>query len=49
MPHATLKLLPGVDENRTLALNEAGISISQLVRFIPDKQGIGLVQKLGGW
>ena len=49
MPHATLKLLPGVDENRTLALNEAGISISQLVRFVPDKQGIGLVQKLGGW
>lgn len=49
MPHATLKLQPGVDQNRTLALNEAAISTTQLVRFVPDKQGIGLVQKLGGW
>jgi len=44
-----MKLVAGVDQNRTLALNEAAISESQLVRFIPDKQGIGLVQKLGGW
>lgn len=49
MPHATLKLMPGVDQNRTLALNEAAISQSQLIRFVPDKQGLGLVQKLGGW
>ena len=49
MPHATLKLQPGVDQNRTLALNEAAISYSQLVRFVPDKQGLGLIQKLGGW
>lgn len=49
MPHATLKLIPGVDQNRTLALNESAISETQLVRFVPDKQGIGLVQKLGGW
>jgi len=49
MPHSTLKLIPGVDQNRTLALNEAAISNTQLVRFIPDKQNIGLVQKLGGW
>ena len=49
MPHSTLKLQPGVDQNRTLALNEAAISYTQLVRFIPDKQGLGLVQKLGGW
>lgn len=49
MPHATLKLLPGVDQNRTIALNEAAISDSQFIRFIPDKQGLGLVQKLGGW
>ena len=46
MPHSTLKLLPGVDENRTIALNEAAISYSQLVRFVPDKQGLGLVQSL---
>jgi hypothetical protein len=49
MPHTTLKLHPGVDQNRTLALNEAAISTTQLVRFVPDKQGLGLVQKLGGW
>jgi hypothetical protein len=49
MPHATMRLVPGVDQNRTLALNEAAISVSQLVRFVPDKQGLGLVQKLGGW
>lgn len=49
MPHATMKLIPGVDQNRTLALNEAAISESQLIRFVPDKQGLGLVQKLGGW
>jgi len=49
MPHATLKLQPGVDQNRTLALNEAAISETQLVRFVPDKQGLGLVQKIGGW
>lgn len=49
MPHATLKLLPGVDQNRTLTLNEAAISETQLVRFVPDKQNLGLVQKLGGW
>ena len=49
MPHQTLKLVPGVDENRTPALNEAAISYSNLIRFIPDKQSIGLPQKLGGW
>lgn len=49
MPHASLKLLPGVDQNKTPALNEAGISTSQLVRFIPDRTLGGLIQKLGGW
>ena len=49
MPHSSLKLIPGVDTNRTLALNEAAISSGDLIRFIPDKQGLGLVQKLGGW
>jgi len=49
MPHSSLKLIPGVDQNRTLALNEAAISITNLIRFIPDRQGLGLVQKLGGW
>ena len=49
MPHATLKLQPGVDQNKTLALNEAAISTTNLVRFVPDRNGLGLVQKLGGW
>jgi len=49
MPHASIKLRPGVDQNETPALNETGISQSQLIRFIPDKNGVGLVQKLGGW
>jgi len=49
MPHAALQLVPGVDVNRTPALNQAAISSSDLVRFIPDRQGFGLVQKLGGW
>jgi len=49
MPHAALKLVPGVDQNRTLALNEAALSESNLIRFVPDRQGIGLPQKLGGW
>ena len=49
MPHASVKLKPGIDQNETPALNEAGISESNLIRFIPDRNGIGLIQKLGGW
>ena len=49
MPHAALKLQPGVDQTKTPALNEAAISESQLVRFFPDRTLGGLVQKLGGW
>jgi len=49
MPHAAFKLIPGVDANKTEALNEAAVSTSQLVRFIPDRTLGGLVQKLGGW
>jgi hypothetical protein len=49
MPHQSFKVLPGVDQNKTLALNEAAISVSQLIRFIPDRTLGGLVQKLGGW
>ena len=49
MAHASLKLIPGVDQNRTEALNEAAIWKSNLIRFMPDRQGQGLPQKLGGW
>ena len=49
MPHSSFKLIPGVDQNKTPALNEAAISFSQLVRFIADRTLGGLIQKLGGW
>lgn len=50
MPHAVLRLVPGVDVQETPALNESsGISQSQLIRFMPDRNGLGLVQKIGGW
>lgn len=49
MPHNSLKLIPGVDQNKTPALNEAAISTTSFVRFIPDRTLGGLVQKLGGW
>ena len=49
MPHATMKLIPGIDTNETPALNEAAFSGSQLIRFFPDRMGKGLIQKLGGW
>lgn len=49
MPHGALKILPGVDTVKTPALNEAAISQSQLIRFLPDRQGFGLPQKMGGW
>jgi len=49
MPHSSLKLIPGVDQNKTPALNEAAISESQLVRFVPDRSLGAIIQKLGGW
>jgi len=42
-------LKPGVDLNETPALNEAGISFSNLIRFIYDTTLGALIQKLGGW
>lgn len=49
MPHQTLKIVPGVDTNKTPTLNEVAVSYTDLVRFMPDRDGLGLVQKLGGW
>ncbi len=49
MAHARLTLMPGVDQNKTEALNEAAISTSQLIRFMPDRNGNALPQKIGGW
>lgn len=49
MPHSSLKIRPGLDQNETPALNEAGFSTSNLIRFIFDRTQGALVQKLGGW
>jgi len=49
MPHNTIKLKPGVETNTTPALNEAAYSSSSFIRFLPERNGYGLAQKLGGW
>ena len=49
MPHAIVKLQPGVNQNETPVLNMTGVSTSQLIRYIYDPQLGGLIQKLGGW
>ena len=49
MPHASIKLRPGVDITATPALNEAGISSCNLIRFVFDPIVGALSQKLGGW
>jgi len=49
MARSTLKLIPGTDLIVTPALNEAGLSQTNLIRFLPDRHNLGLPQKLGGW
>lgn len=50
MPHATLKLVPGVNTQETPTLNDGGgVSQSQLIRFTLDPRLGALLQKLGGW
>ena len=44
MPSTSLRLRPGVDTTKTPALNEAGISTANMIRFRE-----GLVEKRGGW
>ena len=44
MPYGSVRLIPGVNVERTPTLNQTGFSASQLVRFKD-----GLVQKYGGW
>ncbi len=44
-----LTLRPGVNQTSTPALNEAGYSTSNLIRFFYDPIQGGLAQKLGGW
>src|SRR5581483_2960078 len=44
MPYGEVRLIPGVNAERTPTLNEAGYSASSLIRFKD-----GLAQKFGGW
>lgn len=44
MPFASVKLIPGVNRERTETLNEAGYSESNFIRWKD-----GLAQKIGGW
>jgi hypothetical protein len=44
-----VKLRPGVTVTDTPALNEAGVSQSQLIRYMPDPILGGVIQKTGGW
>lgn len=44
MPIATTILRPGVNTQRTLAGNEAGVSVSNLIRYKDQ-----IIQKTGGW
>lgn len=49
MPISSLKLIPGVDTQKTPTLNEAAVSACDKIRYMIDRSGLGLVQKLGGW
>jgi hypothetical protein len=44
MPMKSIALVPGVDVMKTLSANEAGVAVSQLIRY---KQN--MIQKYGGW
>jgi hypothetical protein len=44
MPYGEIRLIPGVNTEKTPTLNEAGVSVSQLIRYKDS-----LIQKLGGW
>jgi len=50
MPHNMIRLKPGVDVTSTTVLNDGqAYTTSNLIRFLPDRDGEGLVQKMGGW
>lgn len=49
MPHATIKIKPGVDIIETPALSEVSYQSTDLARWLPDVKGLGLLQKMGGW
>jgi hypothetical protein len=49
MAHAALRITGGINETKTYALNEAGLSNCNLIRFVPDGAGALAIQKIGGW
>ena len=50
MPHNMIRLRPGVNVTSTTVLNDGqDYTSSNLIRFLPDRDGEGLVQKMGGW
>ena len=50
MAHNMIRLRPGVNVTSTTVLNDGqDYTSSNLIRFLPDKDGEGLVQKMGGW
>lgn len=49
MPHNQLRLVGGTVVNETPVINQAGIAVSNRIRFKPDSQGLSLPEKLGGW
>ena len=44
MPWGAIQLIPGVDVQKTYAANQAGVSLSQLIRYKEN-----LIQTIGGW
>ena len=44
MPMMSVQLVPGVNTQKTLTANQAGVSISQLIRYKD-----GMIQSIGGW
>ena len=45
-----IRLRPGVNVTSTTVLNDGqDYTSSNLIRFLPDRDGEGLVQKMGGW
>ena len=49
MAKTSFLITGGADTNQTFAMNQASLSNTQLIRYMPDASGKLLVQKLGGW
>jgi len=49
LPHNRLQFQGGVIEQDTPVINQAGIAVSNRIRFKYDPLGLSLPEKLGGW